>query len=153
MNINDFFINLAWTSPYLDSIDPRVSITYNYVEPNNVITIFMEEEIPSPVPIAVFKDYYDAPSPTLTFLIGSNSNLGVSFSQNNTESQWQMNINQRQDYENTFMRFYSFYIYGINGIRLHVTVWVQNIFDNAPTVIQITNPCEVPVRNVKNFIN
>ena len=105
----------------------------------------MPEEISTPVAIALFKDYDHVDAPMLgNFLFNTNSNLGLSFNKNNSKSQWQIMINQRQDFENSNNRDYSFYIHG-NVTRLYVIVRVENIFDNPPTMTQVTNPCNVKV--------
>lgn len=143
MNIN--FLNSAWSPPYFEEIDLRIKVTYTQNLPDDFITITMPEEISTPVAIALFKDYDHADGPMLgSFMLNTASNLGLSFNKNNAQSEWQMLINQRQDYENSNTRDYSFYVHG-NVTRLYVMVKVQNIFDNPPTMTQVTNPCYVKV--------
>lgn len=111
-----------------------------------VIVISMNEEIPVPVTIANLVGYSGIDPPTLNeFSIGSNSSLGIYFTQTD-ELIWQVVIGQKQDYENPSMRYYTFTLNEIDGIhRPYISLSLKNIFDNYPIVNQITNQCVVPV--------
>lgn len=134
-------MKLAWSEPYLQSAHPEVSTSFSF-DGNLVITIEMNEEIPTPFSIATFVNYQGSESPLANnFQSGISTNLEMNFVRNN--SIWQMRINRKQDYENPEMRSYSFFLNEIDGIRAFVRINVKNIFDNFPVVTQITNPCQV----------
>jgi hypothetical protein len=109
----------------------------------------MDEGIVTPLSIAYFNGY-SGQSPVITnFFTGSNSNLGLGFSENVTNSNWEIVLNREQDFENSNMRNYVFALSSIDGIASSIIVRVKNIFDSFPKITQRTNPCIVKVK--QNF--
>lgn len=112
----------------------------------------MDEEIPAPFDVATLTGYSGTLSPVIfNFLIGSNSNLGLDFVQN--APNWQMILRRQQDYENNYMKQYHLSLNQIDGITATVIVQVRNIFDNPPTISQLTTPCVVNVIIIMQSFN
>lgn len=99
----------------------------------------MNEKIAVPYVLALINGYTDSRAPTV---IGNLTNLGLRFEQN-SNSQWEMIIERRQDFENLANPTYIFDL-GISGILRFVRINVINIFDNDP-IVYYQNPCKIPV--------
>ena len=101
--------------------------------------VTMDEELRTPIVIAVFAGYSGTERPSLgTFDTGNNINLGLDFELNG-ESEWQLVIRNRQDYEQGMIS----YVFDVraDGVTQKVTIFIKNIYDNAPVMSSDSNPC------------
>lgn len=109
----------------------------------------MDEEIPTsetdPIIIAIVAGYAGSEKPEIgTFSQGSNYELGLDF-QLNADSEWNVVVKNKQDYEQLTMRSYILMMQ-IDGVQRTIQIQINNIFDNAPVVTTNNIPCEIPVR-------
>lgn len=109
----------------------------------------MYEEIPAnetdPIIIAIVDGYTGSEMPRMgSFSQGSNFELGLDF-QLNDDSEWNIVVKNKQDYEQVTMRTYIFSMQ-IDGVEKTIQIQVENIFDNAPVVTTNNIPCQIKVR-------
>jgi hypothetical protein len=110
----------------------------------NPTGLSMDEEIDAPITVAVVDGYNGNVKPVIaSFANGNNFDLGLDF-QRNVDGNWEMIVNNKQDYEQVSMRTYVFTIL-IDSQRVLVQITINNIFDNAPVITSDSNPCSVPV--------
>lgn len=111
---------------------------------SDIFELDMREEIEWPFIAAVVAGYR-GPKPALgTFAVGNNFDLGLEF-ELNSDSEWEMLVTKRQDYEQQANRIYDFTIECDSVSKIFI-VKVSNIFDNAPVMTAATNPCRIEVR-------
>jgi hypothetical protein len=111
---------------------------------SDFVTIEIKEEITWPFTVAYLNDYTGTQSPTIgQFTDGRFANLGLSLLQQ-TDSRWAMIITQRQDYENSENRKYTFSM-GAETVQVTVNIEIKNFFDNRPTVNALDSTCSVNV--------
>lgn len=109
-----------------------------------LIAVRMNEEIPSPIAIAIVEGYDGTVKPTIgAFANGNNYDLGLDFTLN-ADNEWEMIVTNKQDYEQVSMQKYTLRII-IDNKEIVVQITIVNIFDNAPIVTRDSNPCTVPV--------
>lgn len=144
--INQFnHIYLDWVSPFFKE-GPRDDIAMRI---NSVgAAIIMDEEIPAnethPIIIAIVDGYTGSEKPRIgSFDQGSNFELGLDF-QLNDDSEWNVVVKNKQDYEQPSMQRYIFSMQ-IDGVSKTIQVQIDNIFDNAPVVTTNNIPCQIPV--------
>lgn len=128
-----------WISPFFrDSGNPDVTL-----EPGSTTTISMNEELEAPIVVAIVAGYIGTQKPSINFQDGNNFDLGLDFKLNEN-SEWEMIVNNKQDYEQERMRSYYLYI-EIDSVRVWVAIEIRNIFDNRPVITADTNPCVIEV--------
>lgn len=114
------------------------------VYPGNINLILMNEEIAPPIVIAIIDGFDSRITPVLgRFEKGDNLDLNLSFELNG-DSEWEMIVNNKQDYEQAAMRIYMFEVL-IDVEVLTVYLHILNTFENPPIVTSFSNPCRIPV--------
>lgn len=107
----------------------------------------MDEEIPAPIIVAIVTGYSGSEKPTIgRFDVGNNFDLGLDFVLN-SEREWEMVVNNQQDYEQEQMQQYLFYI-EIDARQVMVQISIRNIFDNSPVITTDKNPCVIKVKSL-----
>lgn len=140
--INEFVNFLEWVSPFFKA-GPRSDVVT--LLPGDIVTsVTMNEELDPPLIMAIVAGYNGEDKPQWSFSVGNNLDLGLDF-ERNLENEWQMIMNNRQDYEQNSMQKYRF-IVQVDGKGIIVDITISNIFDNAPVVTSNSNPCNIPVR-------
>lgn len=131
---------LAWLSPFFKP-GPRAEVKFEEGDP---ALISMDEEINAPITVAIVTGYDGAEKPNIaSFSLGNNFDLGLDF-RLNEDDEWEMVVNNKQDYEQPSMQIYIFNIQ-IDNKRVMVHITINNIFDNAPVITSDSNPCSIPV--------
>lgn len=112
-----------------------------------VITITMDEGTSAPTQVAYLTGYTGTAIPSFYFNDGDNAFLGMNFKNNGSVTT--LNFELEQDFENINQKSYSV-VLDFEGITAYLIIKIQNIFDNPPNVVQLTNPCTVDVSE-ENF--
>jgi hypothetical protein len=130
-----------WLSPFFRA-GPRDDV--EMFQQGNPTGLSMDEEIDAPITVAIVTGYKGVVKPVIaSFANGNNFDLGLDF-QLNDEGDWEMIVNNKQDYEQESMQTYIFTVL-IDSQRVIVQITINNIFDNAPVITSDSNPCSVPV--------
>ena len=133
----------AWLSPYFEA-GPRTDVKFRMS--SGIAVISMNEEINAPIIIAIISGYTGAEKPILRFTTGNNFDLGLDFQLKSDVdvNQWQLVVNNKQDYEQPNMQKYIFSI-SIDTEIATVQLTINNIFDNKPIVSLDFTSCSIPV--------
>lgn len=127
----------AWDPPFFKA-GPREEVE---MLPGEVTGIIMNEEIEAPIIVAIVTGYTGNTKPEFgNFVTGSNINLGLDFEL--IDNEWNMIVNNKQDYEQAGMQRYNFEVQ-IDAKRISVQIAIMNIFDNPPVVTALSNPCSI----------
>ena len=124
-----------WVAPFFRP-GPREEVSF---APGSIHVATMDEELPTPIVIAIFAGYSGTVQPSLgNFDTGNNINLGLDFELNG-DNEWQMVVRNRQDYEQGMIS----YVFDVraDGVTQKVIINIRNIFDNAPVMSSDSNPC------------
>lgn len=111
----------------------------------------MNEKTSAPTQVAYLSGYTDTAMPSFGgFIDGDNVYLGMNFKNNGSVTT--LHFDEEQDYENPNKKSYSVMLNVFDGVTALINIKIQNIFDNPPNVLQLTNPCTVDVsENTLNF--
>lgn len=97
-----------------------------------------------PIIVAIVDGYSGTAKPTIgPFTTGNSLDLDLDFVLN-SDNEWEMIVQKQQDYEQVLMQRYLFTIIN-DGKSVTVQISINNIFDNAPVMTSVTNPCSIPV--------
>lgn len=132
-----------WVEPFFKA-GPLDKVT---IRAGSTTAIAMDEEIPAPIIVAIVTGYSGSQKPTIgRFDVGNNFDLGLDFVLN-SEGEWEMVVNNQQDYEQEQMQQYLFYI-EIDARQVMVQISIRNIFDNSPLITADKNPCVIKVKSL-----
>lgn len=107
----------------------------------------MDEGTKAPTEVAYLTGYSGTEVPEIAgFSDGNNDYLGLNFKNNGSVTT--LNFELEQDFENPNQKTYSISLNTFDvtaNVTALINVKIQNIFDNPPNVLQLTNPCSVDV--------
>ncbi|CRL07387.1 CLUMA_CG020361, isoform A [Clunio marinus] len=127
---------------------PADDVSLNLDSGSAIIT--MKEEIPPPLILGLIDNYDEDQVPLISaFYIGRPQDLDLSF-EKNMDNEWEMIVNNKQDYEQSQMRNYIFMV-KIDEHEIYVQINVINIFDNAPILLFDMNICKIPELTESNY--